>query len=86
MEDVLEFKGRVANYRYRNEDNGFAIATMEVQEVLEGNPKYTQYGDLVFKGNFDLMVNTTYIIKGKYAEDPKFGARRVNATRWGANQ
>lgn len=77
MEDVLEFKGRVANYRYRNEDNGFAIATMEVQEVLEGDPKYTQYGDLVFKGNFDLMVNTTYIIKGKFAEDPKFGPQYV---------
>lgn len=73
MEDVLEFKGRVENYRYKNEENGFAIATMNVDKVLEGEPKFTLYGDLVFKGNFDLMTNTTYIIKGKYSEDPKFG-------------
>lgn len=71
--ETVEFRGTIKDYRYRDENTGFTIATMRVKEVLNGKLHANKYGDVVFKGNFDLLKTTNYVVKGEYVENEKFG-------------
>lgn len=75
MEEVVEFVGTIKDYRFRNADNGFVIATMKVDytQPYKGKLVRNSYGDIIMKGNFELLTTTDYVIKAKFINDRKYG-------------
>lgn len=70
--EVIEFVGSINKVIWSKDS--FKIATMRVSEIKQGAPHYSG-GDLIFKGEMNMMPQNEYIIRGRYVEHPKYGGQ-----------
>ena len=71
--EIVEFVGSIKKVRFKANDSPFKICTMRVSQVLEGKIEPNEYGDVVFKGEMDMLPQTNYLIKGKLNKSDKYG-------------